>query len=158
MFSSIFNLFFNDMEAGVAVGFIIFFMANFLLSTIEWILFSLCGKQFYKRGECPSNTFRNTFRKKSTKPLNNDIYFDEEDRAQNQSNTSMGVKIIKYMNMKDEITLWKNNHIFLESTNIKCGQILWQKGFIFLTSFHWKCCATLWKWCATLLYDPNEHT
>ena len=38
-----FNLqsFFNDMEAGVAVGFIIFFMANFLLSTIEWILFSL---------------------------------------------------------------------------------------------------------------------
>ena len=55
---------------------------------------SLCGKQFYKRGECPSNTFRNTFRKKSTKPLNNDIYFDEEDRAQNQSNTSMGVTII----------------------------------------------------------------
>ena len=32
--------------------------------------------------------------KKSTKPLNNNIYFDEEDRAQNQSNTSMGVTII----------------------------------------------------------------
>ena len=47
------------------------------------------------KGESVQATLSATLlEKKSTKPLNNNIYFDEEDRAQNQSNTSMGVTII----------------------------------------------------------------
>ena len=68
-------------------------------------LFSYAGNNSTKGESVQATLSATLLEKKSTKPLNNNIYFDEEDRAQNQSNTSMGVKIIKYMIMKDEITL-----------------------------------------------------
>ena len=57
-------------------------------------LFSYAGNNSTKGESVQATLSATLLEKKSTKPLNNNIYFDEEDRAQNQSNTSMGVTII----------------------------------------------------------------
>ena len=63
--------------------------------SIDFPKFILYAGNNSTKGESVQATLSATLlEKKSTKPLNNNIYFDEEDRAQNQSNTSMGVTII----------------------------------------------------------------
>ena len=58
-----------------------------------WYTFPYAGNNSTKGESVQATLSATLLEKKSTKPLNNNIYFDEEDRAQ------------KYMNMKDEITL-----------------------------------------------------